>query len=112
MIKFAERAIKGTWDFVVEVFGQVYKAVVVDTVEGVISAVQWVLHQIQVATEDTFRYVEFLFQWNDIRRTKDVLHNIVSLWTSHQVSELGTIQRDFDRNMDSSAAQFLNGLVL
>ncbi|KAB8275158.1 hypothetical protein BDV30DRAFT_247903 [Aspergillus minisclerotigenes] len=99
-------AASGAWHFIAKIAGKVYRAVL-DTVEAVVGAVEWVFNAIKTAIEDIIRFVEFLFEWDDIRRTKDVMHNVVRLWLRHQVDGISEAKADFDREI-TSVEQALN----
>ncbi|KAB8212011.1 hypothetical protein BDV34DRAFT_184546 [Aspergillus parasiticus] len=93
-------AASGAWHFIARIAGKVYRAVL-DTVEAVVGAVEWVFNAIKTAIEDIVRFVEFLFEWDDIRRTKDVMHNVVRLWLRHQVDGIPGAKAAFDREIIS-----------
>ncbi|KJJ30917.1 hypothetical protein AFLA70_472g000860 [Aspergillus flavus AF70] len=99
-------AASGAWHFIAKIAGMVYRAVL-DTVEAVVGAVEWVFNAIKTVIEDIIRFVEFLFEWDDIRRTKDVMHNVVRLWLRHQVDGIPEAKADFDREI-TSVEQALN----
>lgn len=81
--------------FVVTLAGQVYHAVL-DTVDAVVGAMEWVFKAVKTAIEDIVRFAEFLFEWDDIRRSKDVLHNVSKLWLQDQVNNISKAQKAFD----------------
>ncbi|KAB8218036.1 hypothetical protein BDV33DRAFT_205817 [Aspergillus novoparasiticus] len=93
-------AASGAWHFIAKIAGKVYRAVL-DTVEAVVGAVEWVFNAIKTAIEDIIRFVESLFEWDDIRRTKDAMHNVVRLWLRHQVDGVPGAKADFDREIIS-----------
>ena len=90
-----EGDIESGLNFIAKIAGQAYSAVL-DTVDSVVGAVQWVFHAIETAVEDLIKFVEFLFEWEDIKRTKEVLHNLIKLYLQSQIDELETIKEDFD----------------
>ncbi|RYO77880.1 hypothetical protein DL766_006319 [Monosporascus sp. MC13-8B] len=51
---------------------------------------------IKTAIEQLVEFVKFLFAWDDIRRTQDVLHNVAKLYLKHQVDGLGEVKAEFD----------------
>ncbi|KAJ5666364.1 uncharacterized protein N7477_008812 [Penicillium maclennaniae] len=76
--------IDGVWHFIVEVGDDIYSAVI-DSVAAVIGAAEYVFKQIAVAYDDIVKYLGFLFNWDDIKRTHFVVKNILKL-SAQQVS--------------------------
>lgn len=64
------------WHFVVTIGEAVYHAVL-DCVEAVVAAATWIYHQIKILVEDVIKFLEFLFNWQDILVTHKVLKNVV-----------------------------------
>lgn len=60
-------------------------------------AVEWVFKAVKTAIEDIIKFVQFLFAWDDITRTKEVLHNLVKRFMEGQVDGIQTFQQDFDQ---------------
>lgn len=98
-ISFIEGTTKKTWKFIVESFGQVYQCLLTSA-KSLLGAVQWVLCTIGVAAEGVLRFAGLCIEWDDVRRTNDMINNMISLWIKHQVSGLGQIKQDFDKSMD------------
>jgi phage-related protein len=73
------------WQFIATIAGKVYRAVL-DTVDAVVGAAQWVFNAIKTGIDKIIQYVKFLFDWADIRRTKNVTHNLVKRYLKHQVN--------------------------
>lgn len=48
-----------------------------------------------------FRYTQFLFHWGDIRRTKDVLHNIIRLYFHSQADEILSAKEAFNAEIEN-----------
>ncbi len=57
---------------------------------------EWVFNKIKTGVESLIRYVEFLFDWDDIRRTKQIMHNLVKFYLQDMVSGIKTVQNKFD----------------
>ncbi|MEG4574225.1 hypothetical protein QUA56_16270 [Microcoleus sp. N3A4] len=106
VIQFIEDPATGVWHFIVTIAGKVYRAVI-DTVETVMGAVEWAFNAIKTAIGYLVKFLEFLFEWDDIKRTKNVLKNLTKLFLDHQVDEIEGIKRDFD-TMIASAQQAIN----
>ena len=96
----------GTWHFFASIAGKVYRAVLA-TVDAIVGAVEWVFKAIKTGVEDIIHFLEFLFDWDDIRRTKDVMHNVVTLYLQDKVADLGRARIAFDQHI-SEVEQKLN----
>ncbi|KAI9046010.1 uncharacterized protein KD926_005956 [Aspergillus affinis] len=88
-------AVSDAWHFIATIAGKVYRAVL-DTVDAIVGAVEWVFNAIKTAIEDIIRFIEFLFSWNDIKRTKNVLHNVVKLYVQNQIDQIPRAKAAFD----------------
>ncbi|KAM0339578.1 hypothetical protein ACHAPU_010878 [Fusarium lateritium] len=67
----------------------VYHAIL-DTAEAIVGAVEWVLNAIETVIEDVIRFLEFLLEWDDIKRTKEVICNLTQRWLQGQIDKLPT----------------------
>lgn len=83
------------WNFMVKIAGQTYTAVL-DCVEKVMGAVEWVFNGIKTLITDLIKFLEFLFELADIRRTKEVMENMITLFLKYQASELQNAKQEFD----------------
>lgn len=101
VIKIVEDAASGVWHFIATIEGKVYRAVL-DTVETVVGAVEWVFNAIKTATEDLIKFLEFLFEWNDITRTQKVLKNLSKLYLQNQVDEIEVIKEQFNEMINDA----------
>ena len=88
-------AASDAWHFIAKIAGEAYRAVL-DTVDAIIGAIEWIFNVIKTAIEKLIQFLKFLFSWDDIKRTKDVLHNTVMLYLRHQVDGLGSVKSAFD----------------
>lgn len=105
-VSVVKDTISDMWHFIATISGQVYRAAL-DTVDAVIGAVEWVFNAVKTAIEDIVRFVEFLFEWDDIRRTKDVMHNVVKQYLQNQVDSLPAAKLAFN-NQIAAAEQAVN----
>ncbi len=101
VIQFIKNAATGFWEFVVKIAGQVYHAIL-DTVEAVVGAVQWVFDKIETGIEKVIHYVQFLFDWDDIKRTKQIMHNMCKYYLQDMVSDIKTVQSQFDNSIGTA----------
>ncbi|RAH43130.1 uncharacterized protein BO95DRAFT_502762, partial [Aspergillus brunneoviolaceus CBS 621.78] len=85
---------------------KVYHAVL-DTAHAVVGAVQWVFDKVKTGIQKLIQFVEMLFQWDDIRRCKDVMHNTIKLYLQNEVEYIRTARDFLDREI-GKAQQSLN----
>ncbi|KAF4339364.1 hypothetical protein FBEOM_6778 [Fusarium beomiforme] len=101
VISVIKNAVTGLWEFIVKIGNDVYRAIL-DTVEAVVGAIEWVFDKIKTGIEKIIRYIEFLFAWDDIRRTKQVTHNLVKYFFLDTISGIETLKDDFDECIDGA----------
>ncbi|KAK4206524.1 hypothetical protein QBC37DRAFT_488087 [Rhypophila decipiens] len=106
VVSVIKDAVSDAWHFIATIGKRVYRAVL-DTVDAVVGAVKWVFDAVKTAIEDVIRFVEFLLEWDDIRRTKEVMHNVILLYLRKEVSGLATAKVAFD-NQIAAAEEALN----
>jgi hypothetical protein len=80
--------VDGLYHFVATIAGQMYDALL-DSVDAVVCAVEFVFSKIEVFFEDLMKWLGFVFQWDDILRTHSVLKNLFTTYVSKCVDELG-----------------------
>ncbi|MES2758538.1 MAG: hypothetical protein V4693_14290 [Pseudomonadota bacterium] len=95
------RWFEGAWEFVVKIGEAVYRCVLA-TVEAIVSAVRWVFDKIVTGVEDLVEFLQYLFEWDDFKRTKDVIHNVSRLFMSHQVDQIPVVKKKFDDAIESA----------
>ncbi|KAK1721199.1 uncharacterized protein BDZ83DRAFT_584110 [Colletotrichum acutatum] len=83
------------WHFVATISGKVYRAALT-SVEAIVGAAEWIFNAIKTGIKKLMSFVEFLYDWDDIERTKDVLCNMTKQWLSSQVDYLRTAKTEFD----------------
>lgn len=76
---------------------------VVETVNAVVDGVKWVFDVLKTGWDYVVKFVKFLFNWNDVKRTKQVLHNITNLFLKHQISQLDGHRVTFGNKIDDVA---------
>ncbi|KAL3471264.1 hypothetical protein BJX99DRAFT_263461 [Aspergillus californicus] len=96
--KIIQDGVTGTLHFFGKIGGKIYHAVL-DTVHAIVSAAEWVYAKVKAGIQDVLRFVEMLFEWDDIRRSKDVMHNAIRLWMQHQVDYLPKAKDAFNENV-------------
>ncbi|KUJ14019.1 uncharacterized protein LY89DRAFT_784831 [Mollisia scopiformis] len=103
IIQIVQDAATETWHFIANIAGQAYRAIM-DTVKGVVGAIEWVFDAIKTGIEDLIRFLEFLFGWDDIQRTKDILHNVASLFLEDQIASIDTMEEQLDASFAAAEA--------
>ena len=81
------RWFEGAWEFVVKIGEAIYRCIL-EVVEDIVSAIRWVFDKIVKAIEDLIEFLQYLFEWDDLKRTKDVVKNVVLVALNHQVTEI------------------------
>jgi hypothetical protein len=95
------RWFEGAWEFVVKIGEAVYRCVL-KVVEDIVSAVRWVFDKIVAAVEDLVEFLQYLFEWDDFKRTKDVIHNVSRLFMAHQLDQIPVFKKGFDEMIEST----------
>ncbi|KAF4338052.1 gamma-glutamyltranspeptidase periplasmic precursor [Fusarium beomiforme] len=93
-------AATGTLHFFAKIGEDVYHAAL-NTAHAVASALEWVYDKVKTAVKDLIAFVEMLFEWDDIRRCKDVIHNAFKLWMQHQIDYLPKAKAALDENAEA-----------
>ncbi|KAF5010837.1 hypothetical protein FDECE_3010 [Fusarium decemcellulare] len=99
-VSIVRNTLTGALHLVLKIADQVYHAALT-TVDAIVGAVEWVFHAIETAIEDIIQFLEFLFEWDDIKRTKNVICNLTKQWVSGQIGTLSTAQAAFDKEISS-----------
>ncbi|MBU1052573.1 MAG: hypothetical protein KKC46_01950 [Proteobacteria bacterium] len=97
----------GLLNIVLTIADEVYSAVL-DCEEKVIGAVRWIYNSVKTAVDDLIKYLEFLFEWQDIIRTKNVLKNLSVLYLQNAIDQIKDLQDDFDNEI-KKLVQTING---
>jgi len=71
-------AVSGAWNFIVTIGEEVY-SFVIKTINEVISCIETIFEFIKVTIELIIDFIKFIFNWDDIERTKDIVKKTVSL---------------------------------
>lgn len=98
VVSLVEDIASGFWRFVVKIGDKIYQGLM-DCVEKVLGAVKWIYEAIKTAIEDLIKYLEFLFEWKDITRTKEVFKNLCKLYLLREVDQIAVIKGKFDSEM-------------
>lgn len=94
------RWFEDAWEFVVKIGEAIYRCVL-QVIEDVVSAIRWVFDKIVEAIGDLIEFLRFLFEWDDFRRTKEVVKNVTRVFLDHQCDQLSVVRQDFDTTMET-----------
>lgn len=89
---------ENVWEFVVSIAGKIYRAVL-HCAEQIAAAVEQLFSTVAGAIKDVINYLEYLFAWGDIRRTKEVFHHLTRLYLEEQVESVRYLKGKFDGMM-------------
>ena len=98
VIDIVQDTVSDAWHFLATIAGQVYRAVL-DTAEAIVGALEWIFNAIGTGIENLIHFVEFLFEWDDIRRTKDVMNTITRLYLLDMASAIECAKISFDKQV-------------
>jgi hypothetical protein len=88
------------WAFVTTIAGEVYHAIL-DTVDAVVGAAEWIFNKIKTAIEDLIALLELLLNWNAISNTKRCISNLMSKGLDSMLSDLRQAEPIFDSGLAS-----------
>jgi hypothetical protein len=103
---FVVQEAEGLYHFIVTIAGEVFD-VLLDCLDAVAHAVEFVLNRIEVFFEDIIKWLGFLFQWDDILRTHSVLKNIFNQYLTQCVNDLNTARTDL-QNAFTNVEQYID----
>ncbi|PZX54005.1 hypothetical protein [Algoriphagus chordae] len=95
VISIIKDAASEVWHFIAEIGGKIYRAVL-NAVDAIVDAAIWVFKAIKTAINDLIKFLEMLFEWDDIKRTKEILHNLIKAWLNNEVDGLQVVKGKFD----------------
>lgn len=91
VIQIIEDTAQKVWNFVATVAGKVYNFII-DCVEKAIAAIEAIFQALMTAIKDLVQFLKFLFSWDDITRTKDVMKNILLMYMNYGVGNLSNLK--------------------
>jgi hypothetical protein len=92
-IQIIQDGVSELWHFVASIAGKVY-ACILDCVEKVVGALEWIYNLIKTAIEKLIQFLEFLFEWNDILVTHRVIKNVITLFAQKSIDSLCDYKED------------------
>jgi hypothetical protein len=96
-LEWGLKKLKGAWYFVIEIAGKAWNFIL-DTAKQVAAAAQKILDVIGDGLDKVKKFFEFIFSWEDILHTKNILVNLTTqglLWGVDAVGELENQASDF-----------------
>ncbi|KFY68813.1 hypothetical protein V496_00768 [Pseudogymnoascus sp. VKM F-4515 (FW-2607)] len=93
VVQFVVSVADDIYYFVVQIGDQVYHAVM-DCYNAVAGAIEFIMNKIEAAFEKLVRWLGFIFNWGDIKRTHLVMKNIVKQYTYQAVNSIDTLEGD------------------
>jgi hypothetical protein len=94
---------EGVWKFVVKI-GEAIFEFVFEVIEEVYAAFKYVLNLVVETIEDLIDFVKYLFDLDDIKRTKDVMKNLALLAFEEQLRGIKAFKHDVDVKIDEVVA--------
>ncbi|GGM23582.1 hypothetical protein GCM10010129_80020 [Streptomyces fumigatiscleroticus] len=96
LVRLVQDGATQLWNLVVTVGGQAYQCVL-NSVEAVVSAAQWLYSALKATAEDVVKYLEYVFDWAAITRTQRVLVNLTQVYLDYQVGQIQVYKGEFDQ---------------
>jgi len=87
VVSIVQNEVTGIWNFIATIAGKIYQGVL-DCVEKVVGAVEWLYNAIKTAIEDLIAFLEFLFEWKDILATHNVLKNVFTQYVAYAIGNM------------------------
>lgn len=103
LVEIVKDAASEAWSFIVKIGDAIYSAVL-DVADKVVAAVAWIYSRIKVALGDLFDFLKYVFEWNDITRTKQVIKNLVKVYLQHQAAQLPAAKAMIDDKIREAIA--------
>lgn len=91
VIQIIEDTANKVWNFAVTIAGEVF-TFVIDCVEKAVEALMTVLQALGTLIKDLIQFVKFLFSWDDITLTKEVMKNSIKLYLDSCMSGLVAVE--------------------
>jgi hypothetical protein len=95
------------WNLVASFAGTVIRCAV-DCAEHIAAAVQTIINMVIAAVKDFLEFLEFLFKWREITRTKEVMANALRVFLTYEADQIGVIKNELDQQI-ADAMQAIAG---
>ena len=97
-IQLFEDEVHEIWHFIVTIAGELY-GFVLDTVDKIAGALEAIWKKFVEGIEDLIHFLEFLFDWNDMVRTKDVMKQCIKIFFHRIGEDLQTARESLDEDI-------------
>lgn len=98
VVRVIKDGVTSLYHMLVTIGEEVFECIL-DSVEKVVGAVEWVFNAIVAGVKDLIEFLEYLFEWGDMTRTKKVLKHVVKLFLIDQVNALDTAKDKIDQGL-------------
>ncbi|KAK2608973.1 hypothetical protein QQS21_002453 [Conoideocrella luteorostrata] len=102
IIRVVKDSVTGVIQFIADIAGRVYTATL-DAVDAVMDAIIWIYNVVKTVVMAVIRFIQFLFAWKDIKRTKEVLHNVTKTFLKHQIDQIDSARIGFGDAVEAAA---------
>ena len=92
--------------FVIEIAGEIFQFVI-KSVEAILSVMMWLFEKIGVFLGDLIEWLGFLFNWDDILRTKDVLKTMINCSLNDAKEQVTQFQGDIQNYFNDIRRDFI-----
>ena len=89
---------EGVWNFVVKIGEEIF-TFVFEFVEQVFAAFKYVFNKVVETIDDLIEFAQFLFDSDDIKRTKDVMKNVIVAAFRDRVAAIEGAKKDIDKKL-------------
>jgi hypothetical protein len=86
---------EGVWNFVVKI-GEELFTFIFETIEQIFAAFKYVFNKVVETVEELIDYAKYLFDIDDIKRTKDVMKNLLVRAFEHQLQGIKAFKKNVD----------------
>ena len=95
VVHIVKEGIDKAWHFIVEIANKAYRFAL-DAAEKIVGALEQIFKAIKTAVEDVIDYLKFLFDWDDLVRTKDVFKRLLLLHFGLVIDQVEEFKEDFN----------------
>lgn len=100
VIQIIEDTANQVWHFIATIAGQAYSCIL-NCVEKVVGAFEWLYNMIETGIEDLIKFLEFLFGWQDILTTHNVMKNVFLQFAQQNINSLSDYKTDITNAFQS-----------
>lgn len=94
---FVVQEAEGLYHFLAKIGDKVYD-VLLDCIDAVVHAVEFVFNKIKVFFEDLIKWLGFLFEWPDIVRTHSVLKNVFNRYMDKCIDSMHSARAELQKS--------------